>query len=130
MWPRLRLARRRDQLVEARATEHRHLSDAFNPDLCADIDAVIVFFGTWIAAIEVLIDDQVTALTLLVHMPELGSLSPKAAASLSGLAPFNDDYVKRSGRRHSRVEQAKGAQGSLHGSARCHKDLNARTKLL
>ncbi|WP_431312249.1 transposase [Shinella yambaruensis] len=42
---------------------------------------------------------KVTALTLLAHMPELGSLSPKTAASLAGLAPFNDDSGRRSGRR-------------------------------
>lgn len=140
------LARRRDQLVEARATERRHLGDAFDPDIRADIEAMIIILGTRIAAIEGLIDDQmkgehlgkevdrltsvpgvgkVTALTLLAHMPELGSLSPKAAASLSGLAPFNDDSGKRSGRRRikggrPRVRKAlyMAALGAIRASAR------------
>lgn len=40
-----------------------------------------------------------TALSLLVFMPELGSLSRKEATSLSGLAPFNRDSGKLRGRR-------------------------------
>lgn len=40
-----------------------------------------------------------TALALLVSMPELGSLSPKQAAALAGVAPFNRDSGKMSGHR-------------------------------
>lgn len=43
-----------------------------------------------------------TALALLVHLPELGSLSREAIAALAGLAPFDDDSGTRSGRRHIR----------------------------
>ena len=140
------LARRRDQLVEARAIERRHLGDAFDPAIRTDIQAMIVTLGEKIAAIEAMIDEQmesghlaeearrlasapgigkVTALTLLAHMPELGSLSPKAAASLSGLAPFNDDSGKRSGRRRikggrPRVRKAlyMAALGAIRASTR------------
>lgn len=41
-----------------------------------------------------------TALALLVHMPELGSLSREQAAALAGLAPFDDDSAQRHGQRH------------------------------
>ena len=140
------LARRRDQLVDARANERRHLGDAFDPTIRADIEAMITIFGERIAAIEGEIDAQmksghlaeearrltcapgvgkVTALTLLAHMPELGRLSPKAAASLSGLAPFNDDSGKRYGRRRikggrPRVRKAlyMAALGAIKASTR------------
>lgn len=114
------LARRRDQLVQARANELKHRADAFDPDVIADIEAVIALLDARIRDIETVIDRQlranptlaeqagrlmsapgvgpVTALTILAHMPELGTLSPKAAAALAGLAPINDD----SGQRHRR----------------------------
>ena len=38
-----------------------------------------------------------TAATLLGHLPELGTLSGQAIASLAGLAPFNDDSGPRKG---------------------------------
>ena len=41
-----------------------------------------------------------TALALIVRMPELGSLSREKAASLAGLAPFDDDSGRRQGARH------------------------------
>lgn len=152
------LARRRDQLVDARATERRHLAEVFDPAIRADIEAMIAILGERVAAIETQIDDQmkgealaeearrltsapgvgkVTALTLLAHMPELGSLSPKAAASLSGLAPFNDDSGKRSGRRRikggrPRVRKAlyMAALGAIKASSRLrafHEAVSART---
>ncbi|MBP0615413.1 transposase, partial [Jiella mangrovi] len=43
---------------------------------------------------------KITALTLVAHMPELGSLTPKKAGALAGLAPFNDDSGHRRGHRH------------------------------
>lgn len=52
-----------------------------------------------------------TALTLLILMPELGDISREAAASLAGLAPFDDDSGKHKGQRkiaggRSRVRRA------------------------
>jgi transposase len=41
-----------------------------------------------------------TACTLLILMPELGRLTREEAASLAGLAPFDDDTGKRRGERH------------------------------
>ena len=40
-----------------------------------------------------------TAATLLGHLPELGTLTKGAVASLAGLAPFNDDSGPRKGQR-------------------------------
>lgn len=118
------LARRRDQIVEARAVERRHLHEAFDPVVIADIEAAIAALDARITGIESQIDAQteamsgvtaqierlitapgvgpVTALTLLAHMPELGELSPGAAASLAGLAPMNDDSGSRKGKRRIR----------------------------
>ncbi len=44
----------------------------------------------------------VAALTLITHMPELGSRSAKAMAALAGLAPFNTDSGASRGKRHIR----------------------------
>lgn len=41
-----------------------------------------------------------TALAMLIHMPELGTLSREEAVSLAGLAPFDDDSASRRGQRH------------------------------
>ncbi|SEG83038.1 transposase, partial [Bosea lathyri] len=41
----------------------------------------------------------VTAVTLIALMPELGHVSPKAIAALTGLAPFNNDSGRRRGQR-------------------------------
>jgi len=40
-----------------------------------------------------------TAITLTILMPELGDISREAAASLAGLAPFDDDSGKHKGQR-------------------------------
>lgn len=141
------LARRRDQLVEARAREKRHLEAAWDPFVIADIEAAIAALGGRIAALEAQIARQmehtdglreqarllasapgvgpVTALTLLAHLPELGTLSPKGAAALAGLAPYNDDSGKRQGRRRirggrPRVRRAlyMAALGAIRASAR------------
>jgi transposase len=41
-----------------------------------------------------------TALALLIRMPELGRISREHAASLAGLAPFDDDSGQHKGERH------------------------------
>lgn len=114
------LARRRDQLVEARAREKRHLAEAFEPVVIADIQAAIAALDARIDTLQAEIASHlsqadlaaqlerltsapgvgpVTALTLIAHMPELGTRSPKRIASLAGLAPFNNDSGQKRGRR-------------------------------
>lgn len=118
------LARRRDQLVDMRALERRHLADAFDTDVIVDIEATIAVLDIRITTLEAQIADAlaeiegletdarrlqsapgvgpVTALTLIVNMPELGRRSPKIIASLAGLAPVNDDSGQRRGQRSIR----------------------------
>lgn len=118
------LARRRDQLVATRALELRHLGETSDATVIADIEAAIANLSQRIAALEAEIDHhietrdelaaqaerltsapgvgKVTAMTLLAHMPELGTISPKAIACLAGLAPFANDSGARTGRRSIR----------------------------
>lgn len=42
----------------------------------------------------------ITSAVLCATMPELGAIGPRKAASLTGLAPFNDDSSTHSGPRH------------------------------
>lgn len=118
------LSRRRDQLVDMRAAELRHLGEAVSSIAIADITDGLAGLDRRIAAIEraikQLVDDDatlgaavqrlqtapgvgpVTAVALMAHMPELGQLNPKTAAALAGLAPINKDSGKRAGRRSIR----------------------------
>jgi transposase len=41
-----------------------------------------------------------TAISLIVRMPELGSITREEAAALAGLAPYDDDSGKHKGHRH------------------------------
>jgi transposase len=116
------LSRRRDQLVEMRARQKRHLGEAFEGDIVADIKGVIDELSARIDALEkaiakavkdadsdtardfdILVSapgvSRITAAALIAHLPELGRRSPKTIASLAGLAPFNNDSGKRTGRR-------------------------------
>lgn len=111
------LARRRDQLVEIRARQRRHRAEAFDGDVAADIEALITLLDQRIRALEAIIrkaigeagnvaDDyailvsapgvaNVTAITLIAHMPELGRRSPKSIAALAGLAPIDNESGKQ-----------------------------------
>ncbi|HEX5934746.1 MAG TPA: IS110 family transposase [Pseudorhizobium sp.] len=140
------LSRRRDQLVETRAREKRHLGEAFEDDIIADIKGVIDELSARIDALEKVIAQAVrnadsgtardyeilvsapgisliTATALIAHLPELGHRTPKTIASLVGLAPFNNDSGKRNGRRaiaggRGRVRRAL-YMASLSAKARC-----------
>ena len=120
---RLRLAavsRRRDQLVAMRQQEKVRLKEALEserPSLERHIAWLTAEIKELEAAREALIREDpelarlarllrtipgigpVAAATLLALMPELGSLTPKAAAALAGLAPFNVDSGRMRGKR-------------------------------
>lgn len=125
------LHRRRDQLVADRAAEQVRLREV--GDLHGSCARHIVWLNAEIEHFEALIADAIAAdaalaedmrlirsvpgigpvgaTTLLAQMPELGTLSPKTAAALAGLAPFNVDSGKRRGVRQiaggrKRVRQA------------------------
>ena len=105
------LHKRRDQLVAQRAAEHTRLREG--EDLHGSLASHIAWLDAEVARFDRLIAEAiaehaamaqdarllrsvpgvgpVTAATLIALMPELGSLSPKTAAALAGLAPFNVD---------------------------------------
>lgn len=140
------LSRRRDQLVDVRAREKRHLEAAFEDEVACDIKAVIDMLSQRIAALEKVIAQAVkqadpdtartyailvsapgislvTATALIAHLPELGHRSPKTIASLAGLAPFNNDSGLRTGCRviaggRSHVRRAL-YMASLSAKSRC-----------
>jgi transposase len=115
------LHRRRDQLVEQRAVERARFADAPDRRECESLKRHMAFLDAEITALEAEIEalieqpafaekhailksckgvGPVTRTTLLALLPELGSVSSKAIASLAGLAPFNCDSGKFKGQRH------------------------------
>ena len=112
---------RRRQLIHMRASEKCRLDSA--PEL--NHDSILRFIDHFTAEIKSL-DKHISSLkkqdplwchksdllisvpcvgdvlstTLLVELPELGSLSNKEVAALVGLAPFNRDSGKSHGQRH------------------------------
>lgn len=123
-----RLQTRRVQLVALRTAEMNRQQQATDTLIQRTIRAVIKAIDQQIALIEaesaeVIAAHQqlertyailtsvpgvgpVTAAVLMGHMPELGTLSRQAAASLAGLAPFNHDSGAQRGQRHIRGGRA------------------------
>jgi transposase len=79
------------RLKAERAAEIRQLGAALrsHPDLARRLDLVLSVPGL----------GERTALTLLLRMPELGALTREEAASLAGLAPFDQSSGCRQGAR-------------------------------
>jgi transposase len=77
------------RLKASRAAQIRKLRAALaaEPDLARRFELVLSIEGI----------GERTALTLLIAMPELGSMSREQAASLAGLAPFDCDSGKQKG---------------------------------
>jgi transposase len=79
------LQRRREaELARLQAAIRHHHDLARRLDLIASVDGIGLR----------------TALTLLILMPELGSVSREQAAALAGLAPFDNESADRKGQRH------------------------------
>lgn len=115
------LLRRRNQLVGQRAIEKQHLESATDKDTVRSIKRIIKQLDKEIEKIEALIKadidandhlkksmkqlmqvpgvGDVTVLTLLTQLPELGKLSNKEIAALVGVAPYAKDSGKKTGRR-------------------------------
>jgi transposase len=111
------LHKRRDQLVAAHAAEQvrlREIGDVHGSCekhlawLSAEIARFAALIAKAIADSTALASDMalmrsvpgigpVGAATLLAQLPELGTLTPKTAAALAGLAPFNADSGMRRG---------------------------------
>jgi transposase len=117
------LVTRRQQLVEDRKTQKGYLESS-PQNLKPDINRIISFFNQEIEAIEAAILTEieahpdikhqvetissapgigpVTATVIVSHMPEIGAISGKQAASLVGLAPFAKDSGESRGTRSIR----------------------------
>jgi transposase len=107
------LIRRRRHLVDLMALEVTRRQQEEDADILADIKELLGLLRRQLEAVERRITEQirasrplrekhdvltafpgvgpVTCAVLLAEMPELGSLDAKQAASLAGLAPFNND---------------------------------------
>jgi len=118
------LSRRRDQLVAIRKQERNRRSECDEAEMHADLEDHLAWLDEAIARLEARIDEairsspalgrdagllrsapgvgSVTATILIAAMPELGRCSPKAAAALGGLAPYNNDSGTFRGQRSVR----------------------------
>jgi transposase len=96
-----RLTARRNAEIRGLLKSLRLHSDlAFRLDLVASIDGI----------------GERTALTLIIRMPELGTMTREEAASLAGLAPFDDQTGKTDRLRHIKAGRAK-VRRSLYAAA-------------
>jgi len=115
------LAHRREQLVKQRAMEKQHLETVGNKEAVRSIKRNIAFLDKEIErieqAIKALINSDpalteklsrlsavkgigdITALTLLADLPELGQLTNKEISALVGVAPFCRDSGALKGKR-------------------------------
>ena len=75
---------RRDELKRLETAIRQHSDLAARLDLIASIDGI----------------GLLTAIAILVRLPEIGRVSREEAAALAGLAPFDDDSGERHGQRH------------------------------
>ena len=112
---------RREQLVKQRAMEKQHLETVGNKDAVRSIKRTIAFLDKEIERIEKAIRaliradsiltekverlsaikgvGDITALTLIADLPELGQLSNKEISALVGVAPFCHDCGTQKGKR-------------------------------
>ena len=141
-------ARRRDELVVLRTQETNRLQAPDNVLLRPSIKAVLECLDRQIdemeRRIQLLVETTpllqkklgvltavkgvgfVTAVNLLVAMPELGELDRKQVAALAGLAPFPRDSGKRKGYRRTRggrVEVRRALYMAALSASRYNEDL-------
>jgi transposase len=115
------LVTRRRQLVARRTAESHRLGSAPSPAVQADIVAHLAWLAQRLAALDDDLDTTlraspvwreretlyrsgpgigpISARTLLLDLPELGTLSRQRLAALAGVAPFNRDSGTLRGRR-------------------------------
>jgi len=116
------LVDRRQQLMDMAQAESNRLETAGEPILRRSIEKHLKWMHKQLAEVEEQItqlvkdnDDMsdkagrirsikglgpICAVTLLAHLPEIGTLSRQEAAALAGLAPYNRDSGAFRGRRH------------------------------
>jgi transposase len=116
------LLSRRSQLMGMRVAEKNRLGTARAKKVRKDIEATIAFLEKRLAALDEEIDawlqttpidqsrvdllmsftgiGQKTARTLVICMPEIGSLTSKTAGAIAGVVPYAKDSGKKRGKRH------------------------------
>jgi transposase len=122
------LVSRRLQLLELKVAEEQRAETCAEPVLRRLFSAWLPQMEKQIAKVEALIEEllasqpslaaqvqrldditgvgRITALTVLAQMPELGQLNRRQAAALAGLAPFNRESGKWTGKRFIRGGRA------------------------
>jgi transposase len=122
------LVNHRRQLVDAIRIFRVNRQQVINSDVRKEIDRSIAALERRVQAVERELQDKVnanpawkkkfdvlisakgvgfiTAIVLLVKMPELGSLNRGQCAALAGLAPYDDDSGQHDGRRSIRAGRA------------------------
>ncbi len=98
-----------DRQIAAIDTELK-ASPQCEPDLKARFDVLVSIPGI----------GDITAIAMLIDMPELGTLDNKQVASLAGLAPIARDSGQHRGKRHIRDRTRPAATGPLHAGPRRH----------
>lgn len=115
------LTDRRAQLVDTRKREQTRLKQVADPDIRAEIEALIAVTAARIATYDARIKETlkadaetarqadllatgpgvaaITSAVLIAHMPELGRVSAKTIAALAGLAPLARDSGRWRGKR-------------------------------
>lgn len=118
------LTRRRRQLMGDVAAEKNRRENA-STAMCRDIERHLRFLEREVAKLDKKIDDAiaqdaeqaehlerlqtvpsigpVVARTVLIDLPEIGTLNRRQVAKLAGLAPFANDSGKKRGQRHIRA---------------------------
>ncbi|WP_191833633.1 IS110 family transposase [Pseudomonas fluorescens] len=139
----------RDRFVQQRDDDKRRLKQAQSPCVCASLERHIVYLKLEIKALEQqskeLDDDRllrltqvkgigmITAAKLVALLPELGQVDSKEIAALVGVAPFNQDSGKHSGKRSiwgGRARVRRALYMACWVVIRHNKDFNARYSAL
>jgi len=116
-----RLATRRDQLISAKVAEDNRFQQESDPDVLNSIEKHLRWLKKEIGQIDRKLDKlvqaskpleekvkiadamvgigRVSAVALVVSLPELGRLNRRKIAALAGLAPYNDDSGTVHGKR-------------------------------
>jgi transposase len=149
------LVARRRQLVEMLVAEKLRLGQAPSRPLKKRIAEHVAFLENSLARLDRDLDDQVKASplwrareelltsvpgvgagfarTLLADMPELGSLGPRQAGKLGGVAPLARDSGKFSGQRHiagGRAEVRSAGYMATLAAIRCNPVIGAHYRQL
>lgn len=140
---------RRDQVVRMITLEKQYLEHAVSP-IREEINKHIASLNKQLAALESKLEasiqkdevlkerierldeiksvGNITAMNVLLNLPELGTLSHKEITALVGLAPFNKDSGKTEGRRKTQGGRAR-VRAALYMAVLSAKKYNIKIKI-